>query len=121
METPVRNPLVSAASAAAATSSTVPIRRAGLVCDLALNSAALRSWPRASYAPVSMVPGARALTLIGASSTASPAVTAALVAATASRPGAGFNAVAPDMNRNDPWGGGFPAKGLAITTALYTL
>jgi len=52
-----------------------------------------------------MVPGAMALTRTGASSTASPAVmawTAALVAATASMPGAGFSAVAPDVNRNDP-------------------
>jgi hypothetical protein len=58
MEAPVRNPLVRAVSAAAAMSSAVPIRRAGLVVDRAWNSAAFRSGPRAWYAPVSMVPGA---------------------------------------------------------------
>ena len=71
-----------------------------------------------------MVPGETALTLIGASSTARPAVTAstaALVAATASMPGAGFSAVAPDMNRNDPPGASFPAKCLASSRGPVTL
>ena len=54
------------------------------------NNSAFFCSPRASYAPVSMVPGEMALTRIGASSTASEratASTAPLVAATASMPG----------------------------------
>ena len=74
-------------------------------------------------APVSIVPGEIALTLTGASSTASPAVTAstaALVAATASIPGVGFSAVAPDMNRKDPPAGSFLPKCLASSSGPVT-
>ena len=43
------------------------------------------------------------------------------MAATASMPGAGFSAVAPDMNRNDPPASSFAAKCLASSNGPVAL
>jgi LigD, primase-polymerase domain len=56
---------------APAMSSTVPIRRAGLLSVNPRNRLALPSAPSPSQAPVSIVPGEMALTRTGANSTAS--------------------------------------------------
>jgi hypothetical protein len=86
-------------------SSLVPIRRAGFVSPTCSCSFALPSAPRASHAPVSIVPGEIALTRIGASSTASERVrvsAAPLVMATASVPTVILNAASPEKITNDP-------------------
>jgi hypothetical protein len=104
-------------------SSLWPTRRVGLVSLTRSYSFVLPSSPRASQAPVSIVPGEIALTRIGASSTASERVrvsAAPLVIATASVPTAILNAASPEKITNDPPSLIFGARCLASISGPIT-
>jgi hypothetical protein len=94
----VRKLLVSANRTALAMSSVVPMRLTGLRALAAAKKSVLPCGPRASQAPVSIVPGEMALTRIGPSSRASERTrvsAAALVIAAPSVPARQLLLVAP--------------------------